>query len=58
MRRIDERTVELTPVEIKARDFFELLLDDGLNIKQARAQTFRMCRDVRANYDFWAYLGE
>lgn len=48
MRRIDNRTVELTPFESKVHDRYEQLLDEGYSIPMAAT----ICRKENPGISF------
>ena len=55
MQRINDRTVELTPIERHAHDHFDGLLDRGFGIIDAVDQT-RAAYPLLLNQEFWAWL--
>lgn len=57
MQRINDREVELTHREVIAKDFFEELLDDGLNIPDAAEEVAKFGRRTTPyDPDFLDYL--
>jgi hypothetical protein len=59
MMRIDERTVELTDLEMIASDYFDRLLDRGYGIAEA-VETVKIIAADQPDFtdEFWDYLSE
>lgn len=58
MQTISKREVVLTDTEMRARDYFERMLDLGMNIPTAVAATRRTYWIFVSDEKFWTWLGQ
>ena len=63
MKRLNDRETELTDEEMRASDYFDEQLDDGLGIPDAVAATRQRYESLAGHVEqpseaFWRWLGE
>jgi len=58
MLRLDDRTVELDSREMRAKERFDQLLDDGMNIHEAVCRVRQVTKYASIDPAFFDYLAD